>query len=285
MPTKEFALRAAGLAGGCGLLLSVAAPTAAAHVTTEPDEATKGDNATLALRVPNERPDASTVRLTVRLPAEYPLSSVRTQPKPGWDIDVDERELDEPVEVAGAEVTEATRSITWTAQPGTRIAPDQFEDFEVTLGTLPTDTDRLVLPAAQTYDSGEVVTWDAPPAPEGDPEPESPAPVLTLVDDTGDGGHGEHAEHGGHGDGGDHQAHGGEAASADASASAQDGSTDSAARWLGGTGLALGALGFGLGLGALLRARANGGQASREDRSQAGNTSQDDQDSRLGGQG
>jgi hypothetical protein len=48
------------------------------------------------------------------------------------------------------------------------------------MGPLPTDTDQLVFKALQTYDNGEVVRWiDA--APQGAPEPEHPAPVLTLT--------------------------------------------------------------------------------------------------------
>ena len=69
--------------------------------------------------------------------------------------------------------------MTWTADPGTRIGPGEFADFPLSLGPLP-EVDRLVLPAVQTYDDGEVVAWDQPPAADG-AEPERPAPAVTLT--------------------------------------------------------------------------------------------------------
>src|SRR5699024_9267067 len=101
----------------------------------------------------------------------------------------------------------------------------------VSLGTLPTDTDELVLPTAQTYDSGEVVNWDTPQE-EGGPEPEHPAPALQLTE--GGDGHG-------HSHGADQAAppqSGGE------QTAEQDTTDDTTARALGGAGLLVGALGL-----------------------------------------
>ncbi|MFR9728054.1 YcnI family protein [Saccharopolyspora sp. MS10] len=219
--------------------------TAAAHVSAEPEQAEQGGHARIAFRVPNERPDASTVRVRVTLPLEHPLSSVRTRPLPGWTAQVEKVRLERPVDVAGAQVTEAATSITWTARPGTAIGPDQYQEFEATLGTLPSDAEQLVLPTEQSYDSGEVVRWDQAPAPDGS-EPEHPAPVLALV--PGEGGHG----HGTTGAGGHHSGEAGEHA-AEAAAGPDD-----TARLLGGAGLAVGALGLGIGAGALVLARRGG---------------------------
>jgi len=66
-----------------GLAIALAAP-AAAHVTVQPGTATQGGYTAFAFRVPNERPDAGTVKLEVTLPAEHPISSVRTKPLAGW---------------------------------------------------------------------------------------------------------------------------------------------------------------------------------------------------------
>ncbi len=202
-----------GAAGA--LLLALAAP-AAAHVTVQPGEAEQGGYGAFAFRVPNERDDAGTVALSVTLPAEHPIRSVRTKPMPGWTA-------------ALTKDGETVRTITWTAGPGVRIAPGEYQEFEVSAGPLPEDADALVLPAVQTYDSGEVVAWDAPPT-EGE-EPEHPAPVLELVP--------------------------GEEAAGVAPAASASGA-DETARWLGGAGLALGALGLGVGTGAVLRTRRGG---------------------------
>lgn len=241
MSTTRSALRSTAVTAVLGITALAGAGTAAAHVSAQPEQAEQGGHAKITFRVPNERPDAGTVRVHVALPLEHPLSSVRTRPLPGWTAQVEKVRLERPVEVAGAQVTEAIAGITWTARPGTRIAPDQFEEFEATLGTFPTDTEELLLPTEQTYDSGEVVRWDQPPAPDGS-EPEHPAPALALVASEG-GGHG-------HGMTGGDTGHGGPGhGEADADAA------DDTARVLGGAGLAVGALGLGVGAGALVLAR------------------------------
>ncbi|MEU6133040.1 YcnI family protein [Saccharopolyspora sp. NPDC047091] len=258
MPTTRSLFRATGVSTAIAFTALAGAGTAAAHVTAQPEQAEQGGHAKVAFRVPNERPDASTVRVHVALPLDHPLSSVRTRPLPGWAAEVQKVRLDRPVDVAGAQVTEAVAGITWTARPGTTIAPDQFQEFEATLGTLPTDTDRLLLPTEQTYDSGEVVRWDQPPAPDGS-EPEHPAPALALVEGDGEG-HGHGSAPSGAADG--HGDHGDASDAAESAQSGESGGTDDTARMLGGAGLVVGALGIGIGAGALLTARRkNGGKA------------------------
>jgi uncharacterized protein YcnI len=122
---------------------------------------------------------------------------------------------------------ETVTTVTWTADPGVRIGPGQFADFALSLGPLPTDTDTLVLPAVQTYDDGEVVAWDQPPNADGS-EPERPAPTVELVPA------------------------GGSAAGA-----------DDTARLIGGGGLLVGALGLGLGGGAVLQNRRRAKETTR----------------------
>ncbi|RKT84338.1 Uncharacterized protein YcnI [Saccharopolyspora antimicrobica] len=231
MSTKRFAVRSAALTAACGITALLSTAPAFAHVSAQPGEAAKGGHAKVAFRVPNERPNASTVQIKVTFPEDQPLSSVRTKPMPGWTAQVERVQI-APVQVAGSEVKEAVRSITWTAQPGNRIGPNEFNEFEATLGTLPDNVDSFAMPTTQTYDNGEVVNWDQPTPPNGE-EPEHPAPTLKLVEDA-EGGH----------------SHGGEEEQAAAA-----GAGDDTARWLGGAGLLVGALGVGIGAGALARSR------------------------------
>ena len=84
------------------------------------------------------------------------------------------------MQVGERTLTEAVRTVTWTANPGTRIGPGEFLDFPLSLGPLPTGVDELALPAVQTYDDGEVVAWDQPMNPDGS-EPERPAPTVALT--------------------------------------------------------------------------------------------------------
>jgi uncharacterized protein YcnI len=165
--------------------LGLAAGVAWAHVTVSPAEAPQGSFAKLTFRVPNERPNAATVSVSVQLPQDHPIQYVSVKPVPGWTAEVVDRALTTPLASHGEEATEVVDRITWT---GGRIEPGQFQEFEVSVGPLPTDTTQLVFPTLQRYDNGEEVAWIEPPIPGGE-EPEHPAPVLTLTPSTGD----EHA--------------------------------------------------------------------------------------------
>ncbi|WP_181791903.1 YcnI family copper-binding membrane protein, partial [Streptomyces phytophilus] len=177
-----------------GAVLLIAGP-AAAHVSIDPGEAEQGGYATVNFKVPNERDDASTVKLEVTLPTDHPLTSVMPEPVPGWDVKVEQAKLDTPIESHGEKITEAASKVTWS---GGKVEPGTFQRFPVSMGALPEDADQLVFKAIQTYDNGEVVRWIEVPE-EGAEEPESPAPVLALLpaedaDDADDAGNGDDAE-------------------------------------------------------------------------------------------
>jgi uncharacterized protein YcnI len=142
----------------------------------QPGSAEQGGFTKVAFRVPNERANASTSKLEVTLPKDHPISFVSTRAVPGWTATVDKAALDKPITVEGATVTEAVSKITWT---GGKIGAGQFEDFEVSFGPLPKDTDKLVFKALQTYDNGDVVSWIDTSA-DAAAEPANPAPALTL---------------------------------------------------------------------------------------------------------
>jgi uncharacterized protein YcnI len=161
----------------CAVALLVLAGVAWAHVTVNPHTAPQGGYAKVSFRVPNERDDAATTQLEVNLPTDHPIASVQTRAVPGWTSTVQKSTLAKPITTDDGQITEAVSKITWT---GGKIPPGSFEEFDVSMGPLPTDTDQLVFKALQTYDNGEVVRW-IDTAPEGAPEPKHPAPVLTLT--------------------------------------------------------------------------------------------------------
>ncbi|MER5326713.1 YcnI family copper-binding membrane protein [Streptosporangium roseum] len=172
-------------AGVTALTLGLALP-ALAHVTINPGSAEQGSFSKVAFRVPNERDDASTNKVEVAFPTDHPLPFVSVKPVPGWEVKVTESKLPKPVTTEYGEITEAVTKITWS---GGKIEPGQFQEFEVSMGALPKDTDHLVFPATQTYSGGEVVKWDDEPKADGS-EPERPAPVLKLTPASAEGGHG-----------------------------------------------------------------------------------------------
>ncbi|MFF3568274.1 YcnI family copper-binding membrane protein [Nocardia jiangxiensis] len=163
-------------------------------------------------------PDESDTASTTSLAVTLPaVDEARTQPLPGWTAKLDKNDKNQYT------------TVTWTADPGTPgIAPDQFQQFTVLVAPLPKQ-DHAEFPAVQTYSDGKVVSWNQPTGPDGK-EPDNPVPTLTL-------------------------AAAGSGPMSAGTESATPSESDSTARWLGGVGLVLGALGAALGLGALIRGR------------------------------
>src|SRR6185312_5465581 len=104
-----------------------------------------------------------TTQLVVALPGG---TAAMGEQVPGWTAKLDR-------DIAGG----TTRSVTWTANPGTGIPAEQFALFRISL-KLP-QTDKMSFAATQTYSDGSVVKWDQGPSADGS-EPDHPAPTLTL---------------------------------------------------------------------------------------------------------
>ncbi len=234
--TRSRARVAAAVSVAAVATVLAAAMPAAAHVTVNPETAEQGGFGKFSFRIPTERAEATT-KVEVTFPTDHPIPFVSVRQLPGWQIKVDKAKLAKPVESEGAKISEAVSKITWT---GGKIEPGYFEEFDVSMGPLPTDTDKLVFKALQTYASGEVVRWIQV-AQEGQEEPENPAPVLNLTPATSEGGHGGSStpvaseEHAGTESGSDAKR------------------ADTAARLLGGLGLLIGLAGTGVAVFALRR--------------------------------
>ncbi len=167
------------LTAATGLLLVPLAGMASAHVTVQGPGATQGGFTKLTFRVPTEK-DVPTTKIEVAFPEDTPIASVRIKPHAGWTATLTKAAPKEPFEAFGEPVTEVVTRITWTADAGNKgIAPDQFDEFDVSAGPLP-EADQITFKALQTYADGEVVRWIEEAAP-GAEEPEHPAPVLKLA--------------------------------------------------------------------------------------------------------
>ncbi|MCC3775486.1 YcnI family protein [Streptomyces sp. UNOB3_S3] len=237
------AARASLVAGvTAGGVLLFAGP-AFAHVSVQPGTAEKGGYSTIAIKVPNEKDNASTVKLELTLDPKHPLVSVMPQAVPGWDVKVEKTKLDKPVQMHGKSIDEAVSKVTWT---GGKIEPGQFQQFPLSVGQLPTDADELVFKALQTYSDDDVVRWIDPSKPGGE-EPEHPAPVLKLVaKGAATGGAGDHH----HDDAkGDKDAKDEKSDKVTATAEEKsDGGGDTTARVLGVVGIVVGAAGVAFGV-------------------------------------
>lgn len=167
---------AAAVALALGVLVLFAAP-ALAHVTVDPSDAPKGSETKLTFRVPNESATAKTVEFDVALDENHPIATVDVKPKPGWTVKVNKKSLKAPLQTDNGQVTEAVSDIAWT---GGTIEPGQFDEFEISVGPLPSDVDLLLFPSVQTYSDGTKVSWIQQSF-TGQPEPANPAPALNLT--------------------------------------------------------------------------------------------------------
>lgn len=188
------------------LALAASILPAAAHVDVAPEQGTTvevGANATLTVRVPNER-DVGTVEVELIFPETF--ETVTAEPTTGWTVRADGNntptgtsgavplvlvhdgeEHEEPVPQdppsttvpaeprAAPETFENVSALVWTGGP---TASDETLEFVVTVGPVP-DTPVLVFKALQTYEGGEVVRWIQEPADDGSAL-EFPAPVVEV---------------------------------------------------------------------------------------------------------
>jgi periplasmic copper chaperone A len=169
--TGPNSTRIAALTVALGALAFPAA--APAHVTLQPPDAEAGQFTRLDIRVPNERDDASTEKVDVRLPDGFVF--VSTEPVEGWRARLNRERLTRPIEIEGEQQREQVTRVTLTAQDdAAKIGPGEFRDFGLSL-RMPDRPGVLTFRALQTYDSGEVVRWIGP------PDAEEPAPRVTVA--------------------------------------------------------------------------------------------------------
>jgi len=157
------------------LAAALAAPAAAdAHVTLQPNTAAAGAFVRLDVRVPNERDDASTVKIDLQLPDGFAAASY--EPVAGWTVKVTKAQLKTPIMTDDGEITEGVTRITWTGdgEEGS-IPPGAFQDFGISVMVPGKAGDKLTFKALQTYTGGEVVRWI------GAQDSDNPAAVVTVT--------------------------------------------------------------------------------------------------------
>jgi uncharacterized protein YcnI len=157
---------------------ALAVPAAAeAHVTLQPNSAAAGAFTVENVRVPNERDNASTVKVDLQLPHGFVFASY--EPKPGWTVKVTTAKLAKPIQTDDGPIDEEVRRITFTGHgPNGKIAPGQFMDFPLSVQIPGKPGDKLTFKALQTYSNGEVVRWI------GAPDSDTPAPIVTVTGDS-----------------------------------------------------------------------------------------------------
>jgi len=167
--------RIAALAVAAGAL---AVPAAAqAHVTVQPTSAPAGAETVVTVRVPNERDDASTVKVDVKLPPGFVSAS--WEAIPGWSVRAVKQKLSKPVQTDDGPIDEQVGEIVWTAADRKAgIQPGEFRDFPLSVVIPGKAGQTLTFKALQTYSNGSVVRWI------GAPGADEPAPRVELTSAT-----------------------------------------------------------------------------------------------------
>jgi uncharacterized protein YcnI len=173
--------RAGALAIGAAIGAFGIAGVAFAHVTVSPSSAAQGGFTVVTFRVPTESDTASTTKVDLTLDLSHPIAVVNVQPVTGWTAKVTQKPLPTPIkDDDGNTINSAVGEIVWSADSASAaIKPGQFQQFPLELGPLPT-TSAVAFKVLQTYSDGSVVRWIDTTTP-GQPEPDHPAPVLTLT--------------------------------------------------------------------------------------------------------
>ncbi len=120
----------------------------------------------------------SRFKVEISFPAKTPIASVLPSPVPGWTFTTKTVTFATPITTDDGDITEGVSTVTYTAD-GKGIPVGGFQAFPLLVGPLPEDADTLAFPTVQTYSNGDVDRW-VDPVVEGQDEPESPAPTLTL---------------------------------------------------------------------------------------------------------
>ncbi len=232
--------------GVMAAMMLMASP-AWAHVTVTPGEVSASGYSKLDFSVPHGCEDEATNSVAIQIPAG--VVSLTPQVVPGWEIEMEEGPLAEPVELHGEMVTEGVTKVTWTGGP---LASNHLEVFGLSVRIEGTPGDTLYFPTVQTCDNGEAA-WIEIPSEEGE-ELDMPAPAVTLTEASDGHGHSDDAaddeemtddeatddettE-------GDETVAGGEASGADSGSDSGAGPVAWIALVLGGIGAILGGLAF-----------------------------------------
>lgn len=161
---------------GVAALISIAG-AAQAHVALEAQEAAADSYYKAVLGVAHGCSGSPTVGLLVRIPEG--VTSVRPQPKPGWELEIVTEELAEPAPDAhGHGATTRVSEIRWS---GGRLLDEHYDEFIMRLRLPDAAGETLYIPTVQVCEEG-TDRWIEIPE-EGQPAHElgHPAPQLHLT--------------------------------------------------------------------------------------------------------
>lgn len=190
MKTKiRFSRLIAGMTMGAVAAMALAMP-ASAHVAVAPTEAPAEGYAKLDFSVGHGCEASPTTSISIQMPDQ--VVSATPQVVPGWKITTKEGELARPVESHGETITTGVREVTWRGGP---LDAHHLGVFGLSVRFVGEPGDQVPFKVVQRCQEGEHAWIEV--AEQGGPEPESPAPVVTLVAAEDDHGHATADDHAG----------------------------------------------------------------------------------------
>lgn len=152
--------------------------SAFAHVTLDAHEAPTDSYFKAVFNVPHGCEGSPTTRIRVRIPDG--VTSVKPQPKPGWEVNTVKTKLATPTKGShGEAITEAITEVSWS---GGRLLDEHIDEFMMQI-RLPNAAPGTVLyfPIVQDCEKG-ITRWIEIPAPGAKPGGlKEPAPALRLT--------------------------------------------------------------------------------------------------------
>jgi uncharacterized protein YcnI len=154
------------LAAVVAVVAIVWVPLAGAHATVNLllGQPLTASTATWFLRVPNERPNKSTFKVTMTVPAAI-QQSISVRQTPGWTVALTRQDTGQK-DGEGYPIYNVTK-VTWQAQKGNLIYPGMYGAFEFRFRA-PSTSGQLCFPVDQVYNgaakgmAAEIVSWSGP---------------------------------------------------------------------------------------------------------------------------
>ena len=145
----------------------VFAAVASAHARIGPAVVEKGAAEVFTLSVPTEEEGATTTKIELSVPDDFPIDSVEPPP-PGWTLNVT---------ATGSGEEAVIHRITWS---GGHVPTGQAAMFR--FAAQANDSGTITFSVRQTYSDGTVVDWNGPES------SDTPSPTVKAVDSLGGGG-------------------------------------------------------------------------------------------------
>jgi len=155
--------------GAVGAAALVFAAVASAHARISPPIVEKDAAEVFTLSVPTEEQGATTTRIELTVPDDFPIDSVEPPP-PGWTLNV---------AATGSGEEAVIHRVTWS---GGHVPTGQAAMFRFAAQANGSGT--ITFSVRQTYSDGTVVDWSGPES------SDTPSPTVKAVDSLGGGGGG-----------------------------------------------------------------------------------------------